>query len=1382
MINKLSSFYIKKNTPQIKPKKRAIVWKENKLKRVMTRMRSSKYSGHWIKSYGRSLESNFKNRITRFHSTKEPAFIKSEQHRLRYNYFLRQFSSPQIYKHINFPLKKLFSLSTRQGLNWTSNYSRFNNKKLNLDFDIFIVSDNIIIGVVKVAFVQSLKSTDSVRYLFNSYDDLTKDSILLVSSSGIVVGFVKQVFRPISLLFRASHPLTEITHMQILDSMKDSSAYSRNSLNNYTKLNFKARLKRARRLKIRARVGYLSMLHPSPDVFQPRKSDKNPRTQEYFLNKFYNLKNHTEFMATQILRFVIHLYWKYMISESNIFSLQAHVRERGLAKQLKKFKTEQFASANRHIKNKYTLAQLQPTLEKIIPNKAVFSRWVWENKSSIVADLLQQFKWVKIYINLFRHFSNPKNPLNANSLNLDNFKKTKQLFFAFQRNNYSNHAYFINIWTQELIRSMRSCITLEDIVSIKEMQKHTNFDVPTYLEYIKRVSSDEYISLSVDELIDRRTSLGSSSNLNTKSDSTGIVIGQSNPANTAPSPSELEPTLKTSETSEALKVRMGVLEKFILFKTDPKISTLDLNLSWLFFNDLPLLDIPNATLSDLRRGIENRFITLYYERSVKNLSKYQNLWILWSMRYFSSLTRTFCSNLYRPHLLREQPILTKKKKMKKNEKTKRKEPALPKKIKKIPGLEGINVYYEEGVLMSPETGLPVGLSATRMSYNTTKPFFRFVRNRKLRNKFNFNVSPQFVPQTSVSLFLKKLFKSKDFDLQQVMSPTFLQTPYIGVDFNDGFDPKFYANPNKYILKYLKQDKIRKVYTIHPNYTYKPKDLSNLRAVSLCFSILHEKVNIDEGYLRDLFSAKPSARLKKQSVQEFKRLTSTKSRRAFKKQLFAQSTRALASKGHESLESSRSLTSVEKLNLNMIYNPKNLKGVIRRKPLSSAFKYKLSLKKFITAEDFGVTAEDVWNELTHIRNLKWDHPELDAPSCDYTSWHNKEWAMNQIWHFTTKISKKLWLNLLGFNELLESGLGNHQLKECTDMMFKDAAVKDSTKTSINSKFMNYLINPVERKDYIDWYKIAHLFVSRHTKKRIFWSVRQWNRKFGIGGYAHFRNFDDLFSSRFLYSNKPWGKSKWRGNILYSHEKVVVANQSFNPIQPLPVNKQLNLRQLQSRTIKLLMNVYSTCTLYNSLARRFLPSYLTNNLRRDSQFLIEQQPNLIIEPKPLTYKLLFRFKKHYLYITLLDQKNDIVFSLHTGLFLRFFDYKKSLKKSKSLKILLVRYLRKLLLLSSIRTFNLYVKQTSDQLNKLLQILQRPINHPFTDPLTGFVVNDERKKRSKKNKNKKKSNRSAIFNFVFIYFFKSKPYGIMKTKKTGRLKRKIRRLVIKINRIID
>jgi hypothetical protein len=115
------------------------------------------------------------------------------------------------------------------------------------------------------------------------------------------------------------------------------------------------------------------------------------------------------------------------------------------------------------------------------------------------------------------------------------------------------------------------------------------------------------------------------------------------------------------------------------------------------------------------------------------------------------------------------------------------------------------------------------------------------------------VSPRLAPQTSVNLFLKKLFKSEDFDLQQVLSPSFLQTPYIGVDFSEGFDPKFHSNPNKCIANYFKKGYIIKHYTKAPNYIYKPRSLTNLRAASLCLSILHEKVNIDETYLDDLFS-------------------------------------------------------------------------------------------------------------------------------------------------------------------------------------------------------------------------------------------------------------------------------------------------------------------------------------------------------------------------------------------------------------------------------------------------------------------------------------------------------------------------------------------------
>lgn len=203
------------------------------------------------------------------------------------------------------------------------------------------------------------------------------------------------------------------------------------------------------------------------------------------------------------------------------------------------------------------------------------------------------------------------------------------------------------------------------------------------------------------------------------------------------------------------------------------------------------------------------------------------------------------------------------------------------------------------------------------------------------------------------------------------------------------------------------------------------------------------------------------------------------------------------------------------------------------------------------------------------------------------------------------------------------------------------------------------------------------------------------------------------------------------------------------------------------------IYSMCTLYLPFARHFTPAYTIKGLHRCSQKLIKEQPKLLTSKKPLLFKLLFNFKKHYLFITLLDNKNNIMFSLHTGLFLKFFNYKKSLKKSKSLKIVLIRYLRKLLMLSNINNFTLYIQQTSDQLNKLLQILQKPINHSFTDPLTGQIINEELDIRSK---------RKQLFNFLYIIFLKNKPYGIMKTKKTGRLKRKIRRLIIKANRIID
>jgi len=74
-------------------------------------------------------------------------------------------------------------------------------------------------------------------------------------------------------------------------------------------------------------------------------------------------------------------------------------------------------------------------------------------------------------------------------------------------------------------------------------------------------------------------------------------------------------------------------------------------------------------------------------------------------------------------------------------------------------------------------------------------------------------------------------------------------------------------------------------------------------------------------------------------------------------------------------------------------------------------------------------------------------------------------------------------------------------------------------------------------------------------------------------------------------------------------------------------------------------------------------------------------------------------------------------------------------------------------------------------LLQILQKPLNHSFVDPITGETVDEELPQSSK-----------TLFNFVYIVFLKNKPYGQMKIPNEGRLKRKIRRRIVKLNRIID
>jgi hypothetical protein len=156
--------------------------------------------------------------------------------------------------------------------------------------------------------------------------------------------------------------------------------------------------------------------------------------------------------------------------------------------------------------------------------------------------------------------------------------------------------------------------------------------------------------------------------------------------------------------------------------------------------------------------------------------------------------------------------------------------------------------------------------------------------------------------------------------------------------------------------------------------------------------------------------------------------------------------------------------------------------------------------------------------------------------------------------------------------------------------------------------------------------------------------------------------------------------------------------------------------------------------------------------------------------VTHDLYMRFNKHRLIITLADEKkHNTHFFLSTGLLLRHFQKKKSIKKNKSMKLLMARFLRKLLIVIRLRNIILRIRGIPLYLEIMLAMLFKPLSHLFPDPFTGQEVDEI-------------LGEKTTLNFSAIVFSRFKPFGYQKEKKMGRVKRKIRRKLVKLNAVID
>jgi hypothetical protein len=207
--------------------------------------------------------------------------------------------------------------------------------------------------------------------------------------------------------------------------------------------------------------------------------------------------------------------------------------------------------------------------------------------------------------------------------------------------------------------------------------------------------------------------------------------------------------------------------------------------------------------------------------------------------------------------------------------------------------------------------------------------------------------------------------------------------------------------------------------------------------------------------------------------------------------------------------------------------------------------------------------------------------------------------------------------------------------------------------------------------------------------------------------------------------------------------------------------------RNRVSYLYTNLLILSITYNWLKFYHYYSFLWDQPRLDL-FFIKQRYYLRNLNVP-HYQLILTFRQGKLFVNLLNKYKLNYLYLSLGLFSRFFSTQKAFKKNKILKIVLSKYLRKLLLLTQLDFIDLYVKSSPFMLLEILTYLFEPLQKVFKDPLSGRLFDETRFK-------------YKDFRLNYIYFNQSRQYNFLKIRKKGRIKRKLQKKLVKLNKKVD
>lgn len=289
-----------------------------------------------------------------------------------------------------------------------------------------------------------------------------------------------------------------------------------------------------------------------------------------------------------------------------------------------------------------------------------------------------------------------------------------------------------------------------------------------------------------------------------------------------------------------------------------------------------------------------------------------------------------------------------------------------------------------------------------------------------------------------------------------------------------------------------------------------------------------------------------------------------------------------------------------------------------------------------------------------------------------------------------------------------------------------------KNKINPYFVNKYrtINSLKKK-----FKFSHLFL---------------NKKFNYHLISWKKNYDFYSSISFLIYQYNFKFLKKKFNSV-KYYKLIEVLRDYN--YKFKIKNRFLFFKLNKLKLNFLLNYIKLYNLffYSIFLDIF---YLTKFLKKKNR---------------LIYFLILSFKKNKLYINLQNLNKKNYLSLSAGLFIKFFEKKKSLKKNKTIKLLMAKYMRKLFLVSKIKNVILMIKRIPVFINEIINFFNMPIAHKFLNPIDGKNIEEN-------------ENNFTQIKFLYFLFLENKNFSKNKIAQKGRIKRKILRKVVFENKLVD